>query len=207
MNRLQLSSLALVSAFICSSAHAEGPNNAEAKLRENLRNTMLQLRTIQGERDTLQVAKTEADQKNKELSEKVEAVTKQLAADKDAADKSIAELKAKTADQDAEIARLKESLEKWKHAQKKAADTAAAKEAERAKLAAQAVELQRKVNDQQTKNLEMFKIGTEILGRYEKFGLGTAITAREPFIGTMRVKLQNLVQDYSDKLAGQRIKP
>jgi hypothetical protein len=53
----------------------------------------------------------------------------------------------------------------------------------------------------------MFKVGSEILTRFEKFGLGTAITAREPFIGLTRVKLQNLMQDYADKLADQKIKP
>jgi hypothetical protein len=49
-------------------------------------------------------------------------------------------------------------------------------------------------------------LGKEILERYEKFGLGTALTAREPFVGTTRVRLQNLVQEYSDKLSEQRIK-
>jgi hypothetical protein len=53
----------------------------------------------------------------------------------------------------------------------------------------------------------MYRIGSEILKRYEGFGLGTAIAAREPFVGSMRVKLQNLVQDYADKLAEQKIKP
>ena len=52
----------------------------------------------------------------------------------------------------------------------------------------------------------MYKIGSEVLQRFENFGLGTALTAREPFVGTTRVKLQNLFQDYADKLADARIK-
>ncbi len=53
----------------------------------------------------------------------------------------------------------------------------------------------------------MYKIGTEVLTRYENFGLGTALTAREPFTGSTRVRMQNLAQDLGDKLADQRIKP
>ena len=57
------------------------------------------------------------------------------------------------------------------------------------------------------KNAAMYKIGTEILSRYEKFGLGDVITRKEPFIGTTRVKFENLMQDFSDGLTDQKIKP
>jgi hypothetical protein len=51
----------------------------------------------------------------------------------------------------------------------------------------------------------MYQAGMEILDRYEKFGLGDAILAREPFTAAKRVKFQNLVQDLSDKLTDARI--
>ena len=57
------------------------------------------------------------------------------------------------------------------------------------------------------KPLWTYKTGSEILSRYENFGLGEAIVAREPFVGITRVKLQNLIQEYGDKLADQKIKP
>jgi hypothetical protein len=65
----------------------------------------------------------------------------------------------------------------------------------------------RKVADYQRKNDELFKVGSEILSKYEGFGLGTAIAAREPFTRNMRVKLETLVQDYGDKLVDNKIKP
>jgi chromosome segregation ATPase len=182
---------------------------AEAKLRENLKNTIIQLRTAEADRDNLQVAQTQNEADKKALAAQVETLTKQINADKDAkdiADQNIAKLNVKTADQDAEIARLKEEVEKWKAAQKQAADTAAAKEAERAKFAADVINLQRTVADREAKNVELFKVGNEILTRYERFGLGDAISAREPFVGVTRVKLENLVQDYRDKLLAQKIR-
>lgn len=186
---------------------ADQPASAETRLREMLRTTMLQLRAAENERAALQAAQAESAAKEKALTEQVEALTKQSAADKDAADKAITDLKAKVADQDTEIAQLKDALEKWKQGYAKAADIANAKEAERAKLASQVILLDRKVADRETKNAEMFRIANEILRRYERFGLGDALLAREPFVGIARVKLENQVQDYQDKLLDQKIKP
>jgi chromosome segregation ATPase len=186
---------------------ADAPSPAETRMRESLRNTMLQLRTSETERATLQAAQAESEQKNTVLTAQVEALTKRLAADKEAADKSIAELKAIVDERDTEVVRLNESLEKWKASQKQATALANATEAQRARLAANVIVLERRVADQQTKNAAMFKIGNEILARYEKFGLGDALTAREPFVGITRVKFENLMQDYQDKLADEKIKP
>jgi hypothetical protein len=130
-----------------------------------------------------------------------------LAADKDAADKGLAELKTKVDERDREIGELRVSLDKWKAGHAQVTELAKAKEAQRAKLAGEVIALNRKVTDQQTKNAAMFQLGNEVLTRYEKFGLGTALTAREPFVGLTRVKFENLIQDYGDKLADQKIKP
>jgi hypothetical protein len=111
------------------------------------------------------------------------------------------------ADKDGKIANLQEGLEKWKTGYNQVADIARAKEGERAKLAGEKIVLERKVADRETTNMALYKLGIEILSRYEKFGLGTALTSREPFTGITKVKLENLVQDYGDKLAEQKIKP
>jgi hypothetical protein len=202
-----LTVLLCVVASIAPARAQEQAANPATKLREMLRTTMLQLRAAETEKAVLQAAQTESAAKEKALTEQVEALTKQSAADKDASDKAISDLKAKVADQDQEIAQLKDALEKWKEGYAKAADIANTKEAERAKLASQVILLDRKVEDRETKNVELFRIGNEILKRYERFGLGDALLSREPFVGITRVKLENQVQDYQDKLLNQRIKP
>src|SRR5215469_5615918 len=188
-------------------ANAADQANPETRLRELLRTTLLQLRAAENDKAALQAAQAESAAKVKELTAQVEALTKQSAADKDASDKAIADLKAKVADQDTELSQLKDALEKWKQGYAKAADIANAKEAERAKLASQVILLNRTVADRETKNAELFRIGNEILRRYERFGLGDALLSREPFVGLARVKLENQVQGYQDKLLDQRIKP
>lgn len=197
-------------------AMAADPNAAaaaEKRLRDSLRSTMLQLRTSEADRIALQATQAASEQKNLELTaqiadlgKKVETLNKQSAADRDAASKEAAGLNNRLKDAELEIERLKLSLDKWKLGYKQAVDVATTKESQRAGLASQVVMLNRELEDRSAKNIELFRIGSEILTRYEKFGLGTALTAREPFIGTTRVKMQGLVQDYKDKLVDQKIK-
>ncbi len=173
------------------SAFAADPDN---RMRDAFRNTMLQLRSCETERATLQAGKSESDEINKGLTAKVDS----LQAKSDKAEKTIAE-------QAAELAKFKEAIAQWQAAYQQATDLAGNKENERAKLAGEVILLQRRVDDQQRRNAALFKIGNQILTRYEHFGLGDALAAKEPFIGITRVKMQNLVQDYKDQLADQRI--
>src|SRR5271165_4308915 len=115
--------------FLIFMGNACGADQAgpEIKLREMLRTTMLQLRASEAEKATLQAAQTESAAKEKALTDQVEALTKQSAADKDASDKAISDLKAKVADQEKELTELKDTLEKWKEGYAKAADIAKAK--------------------------------------------------------------------------------
>lgn len=194
---------AVLSLLFAGALSANEPNAAEARLREGLKNTMLQLRAAETERATLQATQAQAAEEKKALEARLEAMTKQSVADQE----TITELNGKLADGRTENTRLNESLAKWKKAHGEVTAVAQKKESERAAAASRIIVLERQVADQQRKNAEMFKLGNEILKRYERFGLGDALTAREPFIGTTRVKLQNLVQDYGDKLREEKIKP
>jgi hypothetical protein len=186
---------------------ADQANTVEERLRGQLRSTMLQLRDAQNQAATLQSAQAEDEKQKKALTDRVDELTKQAASDKDAATKTIADLNAKVTDQTTLINQMKDALDKWKEAYNKAVEVATTKEAQRAKFESQAIGLQRRVENDENKNLALYKLGKEVLNRYEKFGLGTAITSREPFVGITKVKLENLVQDYSDKLMDQTVKP
>ena len=200
---LTLVLLAVAPAF----AAEQQPNPAEAKLRESLRATMLQLRTAETERATLEAEKTASEEKIKSLTEQLEKANKDAEAKQKTVEAEMAALNQRLANQGGQIADLQQSLEKWKASQKQAVALGQATEAKRAKSAAEVIVFNRKVADYQTKNAAMYKVGIEILDRYAKFGLGTALTAREPFVGLTRVKFENLIQDYGDKLTGERIKP
>ena len=202
--------LLLLSVFTLAAVAAWGAETAEtsdARLREALRSATLQLRTAETERANLQSAQTTLLEEKKVISEKFEVLRKQTVLDRAADEKAIASLKTQVSAQQDELARLKEALAKSEASHQQAAALAVGKEGERAQLAAQITRLEQKLADREIKNLALFKIGNEILTRYEKFSLGDALAAREPFVGATRTRLETLVQDYEDKLTQQRAKP
>jgi len=179
----------------------------EARLREALRNTVVQLRSAQNDGTALQTANGELDRKNKELDAQVQHLTKSGAVDRETAEKTIANLNAKAVAQAAEIAKLGEALAQCQAKLTETAALAQSMDRERARLASAIIVLDRTMANQRSQNIELYKLGREILLRYEKFGLGEVIGGKEPFVGTMRVKMETYVQDFQDKLTDQKIKP
>jgi chromosome segregation ATPase len=186
----------------------------ESRLRDALRNTMLQLRDAQGQVATLQASQAQSDKDNADLKAKIDALTSQIAGltkqsaeEKDASDKAIADLKSQNGDLMTQIGKLNDALAAWEKDDKQYVQLAKDKEAARAQLAVQVILLQRTVDDRETKNLALYNLGNEILTRYEQFSLGDALGAKEPFTGLTRVKLQELVQDYKDKISDHRVIP
>lgn len=209
MNSKLLSLVLLVAALPIQAAPEADPSQ---KLREQLKATMLQLRTAQTEAANMQAAQAAADAKAKDLEAQItkltkqnEAVVKQANTDKASAVESIASLNDKLADREKRIVQFNEALEKWKAGYQKAADVARTKEDERAKLASEAIILKRTIADREAKNIALFNTSNEILDRFENYALGKALAAREPFISTTRVKVENLVQGYKDKIVDNRV--
>jgi cell division protein FtsB len=212
-----LIALVLLNLLLPGVARADDANaqaTTESRLRDALRNSMQQLQDAQGQIATLQATQAQSDQDNAALKAKidaltaqVDAITKQSADDKAASDKAIADLKSQNADLNTQIGKLNDALAAWEKDDKQNFQLAKSNEAARAQLALKAALLQRTVDDRETKNLVLYNLGNEILTRYEKFSLGDALGAKEPFTGLARVKLQELVQDYKDKISDQRVIP
>src|SRR5688572_1674625 len=93
---------------------ADSAGAAEAKLRESLRATMLQLRNAEAEKATLQATQTELEAKNKMLAEQLESLSKQATANQAEAERTTQELKSKVDERDREIGGLRLTIDKWK---------------------------------------------------------------------------------------------
>ena len=175
----------------------------DAKVKETLRELALRLRTAETEQASLQAEKAQLEQDKKALADKNDLAAKQAEADK----VTITNLTAKAAEQEAAITQTKDALAKWKAAYEQLNAAAQKLKTERDKAAGEDIIAERAVADREAKNRELYRLANEILTRYEKFGLGDALAAREPFVGITRTKLENLVQDYSDKIAAARVRP
>jgi chromosome segregation ATPase len=183
-----------------------------ARMREAMKKLTQRITEAESQMVAAQAAQIAAEAKAKDLSTKLDAANKQLkqlttqaAADKDTAGSKIDELEKKLQSRDKTIAQYADALAKWKVGFEQAQAIANAKEGERIQATGRAIELERKAAAHEQKNREMYRLAKEILDRYKSFGLGTALKAREPFIGSMRVKFENYAQDYGDKLDTQKI--
>ena len=186
---------------------AQEPNAAEARLREALKQMTVRVQTAESEAAAAKAVQGDLENKVKTLTAQVEKVTKDLATERTAAEKSAAEASGKLADREAEVARLKESLDKWKAGHGQVTELAKKAESARAGLVAKVNALDLRVADLTRKNLALYKLGDEVLTRLEKFSYGTALAAREPFVGTTRVRLENEIQGYKDRLLDPKLKP
>jgi chromosome segregation ATPase len=192
--------------------HAAEEADPSVKLREQLRSVLLQLRSAQTESANAQATAAAAEVKNQELTgqianleKRIETLGKQINDDKVSAEESIATLNNKLLASEKRIVEFTEALAKWKEGYQKAAAVARTKEEERAALAAEVIVHQRTIADRERKNIALFNTSNEVLDRFESYALGKALSAREPFIGTTRVKVENLVQGYQDKILDNRI--
>jgi chromosome segregation ATPase len=161
-----------------------------------------------------QAAQLQAEASLKEMTARQETTAKQLKdeivqgkAYKEQSQRRIQELEAKVQAQEKALSQYVQALEKWKEGFEKARDIAMLKEGERVQAVAKALEQERKASAHERKNRELYALAEEILEKFKSFGLGTAIIAREPFIGSMRVKFENYVQDYGRKVDEAKVKP
>jgi chromosome segregation ATPase len=180
---------------------------ADDRMKAMLRDLTLQLRTAQSDLAAAQSAQAALAAEKKELADKYELLKKQASAERGTLDRTVINLTAQAGDLKGQVTKLSAALAEAKAEGDKSAQAARTTEEQRAKLATEMAQMQQRLADREQKNLALFLLGNEILTRYQEFSLGNALRAKEPFVGQTRTKLENLVQDYQDKLDDQRVKP
>jgi hypothetical protein len=202
-----LTAVLLLAAAPIGAAMAEDTDTV-ARLRDALRSSTVQLRSLQDTQAANEAKAAEAAKENEALRAQVAALTKQLgegAGKKNGPD--AAAMEQALAEYNQRLAAQSENMDKWKAAYTEAANVARAKEAERAKLAGETDSLTQRATSCEAKNLALFKVSSEVLDKYAAMDIGDALGSREPFVGTKRVEIQNIVQAYKDKLLDQKATP
>lgn len=210
MNRILSATFIFLTA--AAPVHAQAQADPTAKLREQLRAITLKVRSAETEAANAKAAQAvaetkikELEDKNKQLETRVNSLGKEIAENKAAAEETAIKLNNTIADRDKRIAQYQQGLAEWKAGYDKAAAVARQKEEERAALASEVVSLKHTVADRERKNIALFNTANEILDRFGKFSLGKALSAREPFIQSNRVKVESLVEGYKSDILDNRI--
>ena len=175
---------------IAGAARADDNSDVENRLRQQLRATVTQLRELQDSQATLQAQKAAAEQERDTLKARARPAgpsRKQLAeigslrrqaasarADADALRQSIAQSQAEAAGLRQQLDEANEALRQLRQAQEQTQATLASN--------------QSTLEACKAKNVELIKLGNEVLERYERAGIADAVVKKEPFTGLKRVR-------------------
>lgn len=180
--------------WLPASAHAQSETD---RLREALRSATAQTRALEDQRTAIQAKLSEAERDKAALKTQVDAAkARATQAEKD--------YRQAVQDFNARLEERNQTLDKWKDAYEEAATVARGKDAERAKFESESRTWKSSTKACMGKNVQLVKIGRELLSRYEGVSFGDMLVSREPLLALRRVEIQNFLQDYGDKVLQQK---
>lgn len=168
------------------------------RLREALRSTTMQVRTLEDQRTSLQSKSAQLERDNGELKSKLDAAKAEVKQVKKDYREAVKEFNERLEERN-------QTLEKWKEAYGEAATVARTKDAERARLEVESNNWKASTNTCADKNKQLVKIGRDLLAEYESVTLGDAPLVREPFTGIKRTQVKGVLEDYDEKIDTQRV--
>lgn len=167
----------------------------EDRLRDQLRSTINELHQLQDQQASLRAQKAAAEQERDALKAQLATAQAQLA---HTGDSTAATTQARA---------LASEVAQYKAAADQANGNAQTAQTDRDKLKATLADAQKQLAICADKNTKLLKLGNEILDAYQQFDVGEAIAANEPFISIHRVELENMAQDFDDRLHTDRFDP
>lgn len=214
MKRTAVSILALIGALALLVPPAAAQTDLETRLRDALRSATAQVRALEDERTALLAKQSQLESELKTLKEQgapasadaaVAAQYEKVFQEREQAYKAaVDEFNSRLQEERDQLLQMQESAQKWKGAFDEATARLKAGANEREALQRQVADAGSQVERCQTQNQALFQVGNEILDRYRDVGVTDVIATREPFLGLKRVELENLVQDYDDRLLDNR---
>jgi chromosome segregation ATPase len=192
--------------------------NKASREREALRRAQMQLQQIHGQVSTLAQEKAvlgkELEQSRKQAKtaqgklRKAErgfadekARGEQLAKEMEALKQDLASTRSRLTDTEGKLAETTKTLSQTQQ-------NLARTEADKRGLEGVKLRQEKEISACEGKNLKLYQTGRELMTRFEQKTCGEILAQKEPFTGLKRVEVENLLEEYRDKLDEQKlIKP
>ncbi|OYY92886.1 MAG: hypothetical protein B7Y41_14095 [Hydrogenophilales bacterium 28-61-23] len=211
---LRLLVLLLAGSLICGPVFAAGDKKANRE-REAMRRAQMQLQQVQGQLSTLEQEKLtlsgERDKARKEAKGaqgklgKLEkdlgqekAKGEQLLKDLEGVKQELATTQTRLADTETKLTETGKTLSQTQM-------TLARTEADKRQLEGVKTRNEREIASCEDKNLKLYQTGRELMTRFENKSCGEVLAQKEPFTGLKRVEIENLLEEYRDKLDDQKL--
>jgi chromosome segregation ATPase len=183
-------------------AHAQTAS-LESRMRDQLREARAQLEDLQAQQARWAAEKAalekERDDARKEAGA-ARAAAKTASGMSPEASRALAAERQKREAAEAELQRGKADASS-------AAVALRTAETERARLAKELEAAKGQVDACTARNVQMYRVGQEVIAAYENIGVGDVVASRQPFAARARVKLENAAQSFGDRLYEQRFDP
>jgi DNA repair exonuclease SbcCD ATPase subunit len=177
---------------------------AVERARQMVRRTQEALRQAQAENAELVRAKADAEQKALAATKEIDAVK---SGTRTAQQGLRAQIQAAQADHAQKMAAADAELSEAKEKQRVTQQLLVNRDAElkqTKQLLAQSTAANASCED---KNDQLYTWGQEVLDKYKNKGVWAAMAQREPVLRLKEVAIENTVQEYRLKMAGQKVKP
>jgi len=178
-----------------------------AREREMLHRAQEALRSSQQNNSDLERSKIEAEQKLKASADEL-ATTSRTA--KSAQTALRTQLQAATASQTDLTRKLEEATRQLTALTIKQRDTATQLSARESELIQVRQDLRQSdalKTSCEAKNVQLYEYSQALLQQYQKKGVWSALAQKDPVLGIKEVGIENVVQEYQEKLAAQKLAP
>jgi chromosome segregation ATPase len=162
--------------------------------RELIRRMQQAQQKVEQEKTTLQLEKSAVEQQLKESGETLQKATQRsasLARQVTALEQEKSALGLRLAESEKRVAELEETQRK--------------SQSENTRLQSLLVRQNKDLAASEAKNVQLYKYSVDLLGKYENKGLWSTVAQVEPFTGLKRVEIENLREEYRDKLDAQKV--
>lgn len=199
MSRAALAAMLVLTLAGVVPARADS-DDPQARLRAALKTATMRIRELEDQNAQLTAKQAAAERDKIDFTQKAAADDKELGElrQQEAADKTALEQASATQKQQGD------SIAKWQTSYNEAAEAARTRDGDAKRLDAVVGKLRPQMQSCEAKNAELYKIGEEILGLYDKKDF-LDLVAGEPVTKLKRVELENTMQDYEDKMRDNEI--
>jgi len=193
---------ALILVALVTAGAAKADPQTENRLRDALRQATAQLRSLEDEKARLQASEAAQKSEIEALKAKLDAETRKARGPSPDVTRRLEE--AAESNQ-----KLTADLSQCQASSRQAAEAANTKEAEREQLQAKQAEQLTQATTRATaceeKNERIYKLSHELVQKCESMNFGESLAGIfEPLTGLRKAKLENLSQEYDDKLLEQK---
>ncbi|MGF6712614.1 colicin import membrane protein [Luteibacter sp. W1I16] len=174
----------------------------ESRMRDQLRETRTQLQELQAQQSQWAAEKAALEKERDDAKKEAETArtAKASSAVSPEASRALAAERQRREAAEASLQRGKADMDSSAVALRTA-------EAERARLAKELDAAKGQVDACTARNVQMYRVGQEVIAAYENIDLGDIVGSRQPFAAKSRAKLETAAQSFGDRLYEQRFDP